>query len=354
MKNLFRGFASLMLAFTASSALADSIDPAAYSGTLDVGESVTIEKTVTVSAGRPDSARLDVMFVVDTTGSMGGVISDVRSNANSILSTLSGFGDVNFGVVDYKDVSDSTPYRLATALTSDTAAVQAGINSLSPGGGGDLPEFNFGGLEITADSTAWREGSTRVIVWFGDAPGADRDYLGDAYTEASATGALEDKGIIVHAVNVGTTGTGLDEGGQATRITDATGGEIFGVSGDGTGVSEAIIDAIDTTFDDYSTVDLAVTGDSSCVSVSTSPGYSGSYDRSVDRDFTFEVTFTGTSEGSCAFNIDALVDGGAIASEADSFVVGDDDTPAPIPLPATLPLLLSALGAGLVLRNRWF
>ncbi|GFE65823.1 VWA domain-containing protein [Litoreibacter roseus] len=339
--------ASAVVAASAFSASADSIDPESFSATLEVGESTTIEKTVTIDAGRPDSARLDVMFLVDTTGSMGGVIGSVRTNASAILSELSGFGDVQFGVAEYRDIFDSTTYRVAADLTDDTADVQTGINSLFASGGNDEPEFNMGGLTLTAEDTAWRDDSTRIVVWFGDAPGHDpRIFDGTTYTEAGALAALAAEDIIVHAVD----SSRLDSTGQATRITDATGGEIFDVASSGAGVADAIIDAIDTTFDTYSTVDLALSGDSSCVDVDISEGYAGDFDRETSRDFTFDVTFTGATPGTCDFQIAALIDGGAVAFEDDSITV-TGGTPV-VPLPASLPLLAGALAFGGFMSRR--
>ena len=72
------------------------------------------------------------------------------------------------------------------------------------------------------------------------------------------------------------------------------------------------------------------------------------------------MTFTGLVAGSHDFVINALVDGGIVATETDSIVVGDGEPgpgpgpgPSPIPLPAGLPLLLGALGGlGLISRRR--
>mgnify|MGYP000907696906 CR=1 FL=1 len=52
--------------FMAPGALADSISPTSFSANLGVGESATIRKTVTVSAGGPTTALVDIMFVFDT------------------------------------------------------------------------------------------------------------------------------------------------------------------------------------------------------------------------------------------------------------------------------------------------
>ncbi|WP_222709763.1 hypothetical protein, partial [Microbispora sp. CSR-4] len=68
--------------------------------TLDLarGESKTIDKTVSTPVVPP---KPDIAFLIDTTGSMGGVISNVRTNANAIFSNepISSSGGVCYPMV---------------------------------------------------------------------------------------------------------------------------------------------------------------------------------------------------------------------------------------------------------------
>ena len=336
-------------------AFADSISPTSFSATLAIGESVTIHKTVIVSAGRPTSAKVDVFFLSDTTGSMSGQIGAAKSSAGAIMSDLAGLGDLHFGAGDYKDIFDSYAYRTDADLTGTTSDVQAGINTWFAGGGGDFPESGMLALEKVASTTAWRDGSRRFIVNFGDAPG----HVGDAYgaSEAGTIAALNAVGATVLIGNTdGTSLSGMNSAvdtepaGQANRIAAATGGSVFTLDSSGTDIKDKILAAIDAEFASYSTVSLAPIGNLPGVSVTTSPAYTGTYTRDIDRTFEFDVTFTALTAGVHTFSVDALVDGGSIASEADKIDVGGMGA---VPLPAGLPLLLSAFAAGgLVLRRR--
>jgi hypothetical protein len=319
-------------------ALADSITPPSVTADLAVGESITVTKTVTVAEEPPTTAPVDVFFLTDSTGSMIPQIAAVKASASQILADTVGLGDLQWGAGEYRDIGDAFVYRTNQDLTSSQAAVQAGINAWNASGGGDFFEANLFALEQVATTVSWRDDATKILVWFGDAPGHD-PRLGS--TEASATAALVAENIAVQAVDVGS----LDLTGQATRIAAATGGALY--SGISTpDLVQTIIDAIVMELDEYTTVSLGVVGDSGPIAVSFDPAaYVGAFDRSVERTFDFDVTFERTGSGDASFQIGAFVDGGLVATEDDRF----PDTA--VPEPATMLLLGSGL-LGLALFRR--
>ena len=103
-------FIALIVMLIPVNALADSIAPSSYSTSLKPGASVTITKTVTISAGTPGTALLDVFFLADTTGSMGTAINNVKVGAAAIMANISGLGDVAYGVGEYKDYNAYDPF----------------------------------------------------------------------------------------------------------------------------------------------------------------------------------------------------------------------------------------------------
>lgn len=201
---------------------APGVTPALVTPTLLPGTSGAVTKTVETPTIPP---RPDIFFLADTTGSMGAAIGNVRTNAASVMSqVLAAQPDAQFGVGEYKDVGDAFIYRLNQSITASTAAAQAGINAWAAGGGGDEPEAQLFGLQQVASSpaTGFRVGSSRIVVWFGDAPGHDPS---NGATETSAIAALQAAGVRVIAISTGA--NRLDLTGQATRITNATGGSFL-------------------------------------------------------------------------------------------------------------------------------
>lgn len=244
--------ATLLAAPGVAFAASPGVDPQSVDLTLSPGDSKAVTKAVTTPKVLP---KPDIYFLADTTGSMGGSISNVSSNANSIMSAVSGATtDAQFGAGDYKDFPyDSPVYKNGQSITGSTADVTTAINAWSASGGSDGPESNLYAIHKAITSAGFRSGSNKIIVWFGDAPGHDSvcsAISGEPsdVTEASVTSELQAAGIKVIAVSVTSGGyaNGLDDdpastssdygvcgtpggtAGQATRITAATGGAFFG------------------------------------------------------------------------------------------------------------------------------
>lgn len=203
------------------------VTPPSYSGALAPGQSVTITKTVETPAIPPNP---DIVFLADTTGSMGSSIANVKANAASILNQVKAAQPTaQFAVAEYKDEGSGDPYayRLNTQLTGTNAAVLNGINLWSASGGGDTPEAWLGALGRVTQTVSFRPDGTRVVVMFGDAPSHDPSI---GFTQASAIAALQAADVSVIAINVPP--SGLNAFGQASAVTAATGGALAAANAD--------------------------------------------------------------------------------------------------------------------------
>jgi hypothetical protein len=328
---MYRYISGLLL--ITGAAYADSIAPSTFSAFIpSVGGTATVSKTVTITAEA--TSPIDLFFLTDTTGSMGGAIDNIQAGFSDVVTQVGLVAsNVNYGAGQYKDFGDVFAYNLDEDLTANTAAVQAAINGWVASGGGDLPEANIFALEQVATTTSWRAGSQRILVWAGDAPGHDPS---GGSTEASATAALIAAGVEVISIGA-TSGPGIDQTGQATRISNATGGSFLG-SFNATTLVDEVLAALTTAITTYNTVDLMAVGLPAGVGVAFTPvQHSGAFDRSIDRTFDFDVTFTGLAPGTYNFDIAARVDGRIVALESDTIRVGI------IPEPSTWLLMGGAL-----------
>lgn len=367
--------AAAVVALSGGMAWGDSISPETFSATLAVGESVTIKKTVTVDAGTLTTGKVDVMFLFDTSGSMGSTIDAAKANAAAILSQTSGFGDVAWGVASYEDFprspwggSGDLPWRLNQAVTTNTTDVTSGLNSLALGWGNDGPESNLHALKESVENagTGWRTDSTKFIVWFGDAPGHDpvscatqgiagctnpatAGYPGPTLTQTIAALTGQDITVVGVSSNSGGYAGGINNTGQAAAITSATGGLLTSL-GAADDIADLIEGAISDTFATYSSVWLDAVGNLPGVDVEISPGYVGDFDREETRTFDFEVKFTALEAGTHSFAINAMVDKNIVAVERDKITVPGG--PAPVPLPAAGWLMIAGLGGLAALRRR--
>ncbi len=137
---------------------------------------------------------LDVVFVIDATNSMEGVIAQAKERANDIIGVITGVlakdgkppHNIRFGVVAYKDYGDEYGIAAAKAiaLTNDFDAVRDFIDQIIVGGGGDTPEPINEALKAAASrQMGWTRKARSIIVLIGDSPvhpGGRRDAVNQA------------------------------------------------------------------------------------------------------------------------------------------------------------------------------
>jgi hypothetical protein len=166
-----------------------------------------------------DVSQIDVVFAIDTTGSMSPYIAGAVDAANSIVDELAGVGssarsmDYRVGLVDYKDVDSSGcggSYDAHTDLefTTDRAAIVAALNTL-PGmvsGGCDIPEDVLSGVD-GAVGFPWRPGVHKVVIVMGDAEGHDPEPHSSLTTASVIAHAKAVDPAVVMPILVGGSGT---------------------------------------------------------------------------------------------------------------------------------------------------
>lgn len=155
-------------------------------------------------APRQNTRRVEVVFVLDTTGSMAGLIDGAKkkiwSIANSIIDRHPG-AEIRMGLVGYRDLGDEYVTR-HYPLTTDIQAIYGRLLSFVADGGGDTPESVNEALDVALSKMDWGSGKAdRVIFLVGDAP-PHMDYAQDRKYHEIIPEAVQ-RGIIVNAVQAG-------------------------------------------------------------------------------------------------------------------------------------------------------
>ncbi|MEW6734976.1 MAG: vWA domain-containing protein [Acidobacteriota bacterium] len=116
--------------------------------------------------------RIDVVFTIDSTGSMGDEIEVVKENIRNIINDISQgqpAPDVRYGIVVYRDRGDEyvTKYW---QFTRELPKIQAALASIRAYGGGDKPESVNEALHVTLHKMEWdQQAKTKMIFLIGDA-----------------------------------------------------------------------------------------------------------------------------------------------------------------------------------------
>jgi hypothetical protein len=117
----------------------------------------------------------DVMFIFDTSGSMGSVLEEAKTEVQEVMSQISGeLPNVAFGVSEVKDTGEEFDglyaWKLDSPITTNTNAVKEAINPLEAFGGGDGPEAYGRALweSDTNPEVGWRPGAKHLIILVAD------------------------------------------------------------------------------------------------------------------------------------------------------------------------------------------
>lgn len=148
---------------------------------------------------------IDVVFVLDTTGSMGGLIATAKEKIWSIATTMAQAEqapEIRMGLVGYRDRGDAYVTEIVD-LSADLDSMYARLMDFAADGGGDGPEDVNRALDDAVNRISWGQSDSnyKVVFLVGDAP-PHMDYQGDPrYPEILAAAAT--KGIVVNTIQCG-------------------------------------------------------------------------------------------------------------------------------------------------------
>ncbi len=176
----------------------------------------------------PRAGKIEVVFVLDTTGSMSGLIDAAKEKIWSIASSLAqaeSAPEIRMGLVAYRDRGDAYVTQVS-GLSPDLDSLYATLMDYKAAGGGDTPESVNQALHDALYKVAWSnaQDTYQAIFLVGDAP-PHMDYQGEMqYPEIIAEARA--RGIRVNAIQAGTLPV---TGKEWQKIAALGGGDYFQV-----------------------------------------------------------------------------------------------------------------------------
>jgi Mg-chelatase subunit ChlD len=163
------------------------------------------QATQTTQVIPAQSHRIEVVFVLDTTSSMSGLIQAAREKIWSIATTMASAQenpDIKMGLVAFRDRGDAYITRVFD-LSDDLDSMYASLMDFRAQGGGDGPESVNQALYDAIHKVSWSNDSNvyRVVFLVGDAP-PHMDYGNDVKYPVTLAAAAK-KGIVVNAIQSG-------------------------------------------------------------------------------------------------------------------------------------------------------
>ncbi len=187
--------------------------------------------------------RVDLVFVLDTTGSMGGLIEAAKDKIWSIATTMARAQpspEIRIGLVAYRDRGDQYITQVFD-LTTDLDSMYAHLMEFKADGGGDGPEAVNQALQDAIGRISWNtQASTyKAVFLVGDAP-PHVDYQDDVQYPATLVLARQ-RGIVVNTIQCGSDSSATQPWSQIAAL---GAGDFLRVEQNGSAV------AITTPYDD--------------------------------------------------------------------------------------------------------
>lgn len=133
-------------------------------------ETIDLNNTFTISDN------LQLMFVIDATGSMGDEMSYIKSEIDDVISKVKHDNanvNIELAMMVYRDLKDDYVTKYSE-FTTDIAAQQEWLSKQRADGGGDFEEAVDVALD-EAINKQWSVDATKLLFFVADAPAHDKD-----------------------------------------------------------------------------------------------------------------------------------------------------------------------------------
>ncbi len=158
------------------------------------------------------TSQIDLLLVIDATGSMASELSQLQAGLAKVaagLATLPGTPTMRYGFVLYRDRDKGESTQLFT-LTPNWALFAENLTAVTAFGGGNYPEDVNQGLYQAVTNMNWQPDATKLLILLGDAP---PHLTSSVYPSLEETAVMATKrNITIYTIG----SSGLDEAGAAT------------------------------------------------------------------------------------------------------------------------------------------
>ena len=238
---------------------AQSFTFAAGGATADAAPGGAVILAADAAGGAVAPVAVDVLFLLDATGSMGDEIDRLKTTIDSVAERIAGLDskpDVHFGMTLYRDLADSF-VTTTFDFTGDIQSFRGAIDDVVAEGGDDYPEAMDEGLAEAMSVPSWRDPATTVQLVFlvADAPPQIQRTVQTPYPVSVVNAIARGVKIIPIASSES------DDQAEAVfrQLAEATGGRFvflsYGAAGAATGAST---DIESTDYEELSLDDLIV------------------------------------------------------------------------------------------------
>lgn len=236
MKGISSRVSTLLLAFAIGTASTTAV---IYKVQADNSIEQNIQTEIVVS---DNQKTLEMVFVLDTTGSMGGLIEGAKQKIWSIVNDVMQKKDrpkVKIGLVAYRDNGDAYVTQV-TPLTEDLDKVYSKLMDFKAEGGGDTPENVRRALAEGVEKAGWaktNKNTAQILFLVGDAPPQNYEQEPDVLV---TTAKAVQQSMIINTIQCGNAG---DTKQIWQTIAQRGEGKYFAIAQDGG------VQAISTPFD---------------------------------------------------------------------------------------------------------
>ncbi len=184
-------------------------------------DSITFEEILpTIARGiaeRATRSKVDIVFILDVTGSMDNNISEVREYIHHFLELLGKTSlDAALGLVEFSDQSVASP-RIS-GLTTDPSVFRKWVDRVELSEGADLAESGYEAMISAIEKIRFRESAQKFFIFISDDLQHDLDYDGKSiYTLDKVVAKLNEEKVSVDVVGV--------DSYFMKRLAQSTGGE---------------------------------------------------------------------------------------------------------------------------------